>query len=198
MNKIPEKKPTLIDKRNIISILSCITDKEWNEIITRCKKGIKHRLWLTEYGAHSEKELGEPAMMYYIKTALEKIYNFNWYWDYENVPLIEHIITIANSLISNQLDHYKRKQEREEKEVIYNDELYYDVFDEVYDDKIDQLINCIERLTAGIVDLNFYWEAIKEGKKSKEIAELMEIPVKDIYNKNDKLIYQVRKNCLNN
>jgi hypothetical protein len=164
MSRIPEKKITLIDKKNIISILSCITEGEFEEIFTRCEKAIEHRLWYTEYGAHSEKELGEPAKQYYIKKALEKIYTYEWYWDYENVPLVKHIITIANSLISNQLDKYKRKQNREETKVSYNDELYYDVFDEVYDDKIDLLIDCIEHLVANVEDLNFYWEAIKEGK----------------------------------
>lgn len=198
MSKIPETKATQNDQKKIITTLSCITDKGWDEIITRCRKGIGHRLWLTEYGAHSEAELGEPAEMFYIKKAIEKVYNFQWYWDYEQIPITDHLITIANSLISNQLDHYQRKQNREEKQFTYNDELYYDVFEEVYDDKIDQLINCIEKLTAELEDLGFYWEAIKEGKKSREIAELMELPVKDIYNKNDKLIYQARKNCLKN
>ncbi|MFW5803632.1 MAG: RNA polymerase sigma factor [bacterium] len=198
MKKIPEKKATQNEQKKILSILSCVTDKEWDEIITRCKKGIEHRLWLTEYGAHSEAELGEPADIFYIRKAIEKVYSFEWSWDYEQISIAEHLITIANTLISNQLDHYRRKQKREEKVIVFNDELYYDAFEDVYDERIDQLIECIERLTAGMDDLGFYWEAIKEGKKSREIAELMELPVKAIYKKNDKLIYQARKNCLKN
>lgn len=197
MRKIPEKKFTSIEKKLILDTLTCITDEEWNSIITRCKNAIKYRIRYTEYGAHSGAELGMPALDYYINEAITKIFHFDWYWDFKNVKIEEHIVTIANSLISRQVDSYKRKQGKEVK-LPYNDEVAYDLFEDVYDERVDQLIECIERLTEEFDDLSFYWEAIKEGKKPREIAELMEIDVVKVYKKNDKLIYQARTKCLAN
>lgn len=197
MREIPEKKFTSIEKKIISDILDCITDEEWEAILTRCKNAIKHRIRYTEYGAHSEAELGMPALDYYINEAITKIFQFDWYWDFKNVKIEEHIITIANSLITRQVDSYKRKQGKEVR-LTYNDEVAYDLFEDVYDEEVDQLIECIEKITAGDYDLNFYWEAIKEGRKPREIAELMEVDVRKVYKKNDKLIYQARTKCLQN
>ncbi|HZL11909.1 MAG TPA: hypothetical protein VFC65_18150 [Prolixibacteraceae bacterium] len=197
MAEIPEKKFTFLEKKLIIDMLGCITDKEWIDVINRCKNAIKHRIRYADYGAHSEAELCMPALDYYINEAITKIYLFDWYWDIENIRLEKHMITIANSLISRQVDSYKRKKDKK-KAIIYNDELDYDLFEDIYDERVDQLIECIERITADDFDLNFYWEAIKESKKPKEIAELMDIDVRKVYKKNDKLIYQARTKCLSN
>ena len=197
MLEIPEKKTTYFEKKVILDLLGRISQKEWNEIIDRCKNAIKYRIKYSSYGAHSEAELGFPALDYYIDEAVKKIYQFDWYWDFKNVKLEKHIITIANSLISRQVDSYERKQGKEKK-IEYNDELEYNLFEDVYDERIDLLIQCIEKITADDCDLNFYWEAIKESKKPKEIAQLMEIDVKKVYKQNDRLIYQARTKCLSN
>lgn len=197
MTKIPEKKITLFEKKIIHDMLCSITDREWNEILTRCKNAIKHRIRYTHYGAHSELELGMSALDYYINEAITKIWQFDWSWDYKNVRLEEHIITISNSLISRQVDSYERRQGKVSR-LTYDDNLDYDLFEDVYDERIDQLIECIERITADDFELNFYWEAIKENKKPREIAELMDVDVKKVYKKNDKLIYQARTKCLAN
>lgn len=197
MNEIPEKKFTLLEEKLILELLGHISDLEWNEIFNRCKNAIKHRVRYTEYGAHSIAELGYPALDYYINEAISKIYYFEWSWDFKNVQIEKHIITIANSLISRQVDSYKRKKGKEQI-VAYNDELYYDLFDEVYDDEIDLLIQCIERITADDFELSFYWEAIKESKRPKEIALLMELEINKVYKQNDRLIYQAKTKCLKN
>src|SRR5665648_1184283 len=99
MAEIPEKKFTFLEKKLIIDMLGCITDKEWIDVINRCKNAIKHRIRYADYGAHSEAELCMPALDYYINKAITKIYLFDWYWDIENIRLEKHMITIALSLI---------------------------------------------------------------------------------------------------
>lgn len=197
MTKIPEKKLSFFEKKIIIDKLDRITEKEWSNIFDRCKNAIKYRIKYTGYGAHSEEELGYPAIDYYINEAIKKVFEFEWTWDVENVELEKHIITICQSLISRQVDSYIRK-EGKEKQIVYNDELEYDLFDEIYDKNIDSLLDCIERITAKIHELSIHWEAIKEGLKPREIAELMELPINKVYKQNERLIYQAKTKCIPN
>ena len=197
MNKIPHEKVDFFEKKIILTKLEHITEKDWNEIIDRCKNAIKYRVRYCKRGAHSEKELGCPALDYYITESISKIYQFKWIWDHERVTIEEQIITIAQSLISRQVDSYKRKLGNENT-ITYNDELAYDLFDEVYDSNIDLLLECIERITSKEHDLSIHWDAIKEGFKPREIATLMEIPVNKVYKQNERLIRQAKTNCLSN
>jgi hypothetical protein len=197
MTKIPEEKINFLEKNLILEKLNRITEKEWCEIVNRCKNAIKYRIKYTSYGAHSVSELGLPALDYYINEAISLIYQFRWGWNYERISIEEHIIKIANSLISRRVDSYKRKRE-DIKSISYNDEIDYDLFEEVCDNNIDLLIDCIERITASEQDLSLHWEAIKEGLKPREIASLMEIPVNKVYKQNDRLIYQAKTKCISN
>ncbi|NOQ71164.1 MAG: hypothetical protein GQ574_04120 [Crocinitomix sp.] len=187
-------------KREIQRRLELLTDKEWKDICDRCKKAINTRLYnKTEWGAHSIKELGAPAVDHYLNTSIEKIYSFQRDWKFEDRTITEELIRISNSLISHQLEAYKSRINGKYIEVDLNDDLRYKIFDDIEDDKhIDELINCIENLVKEDGDLEFYWEAIKDRMKSREIAVLMEKPINRIYKLNDKLIYQAKTKCLAN
>jgi len=197
MIKIPEEKISFLEKKLILEKLNQITTEQWNDIVRRCKNAIKYRIRYSTYGAHSEAQLGCKALDYYIRESISKIYQFKWKWDFNKIAIEEHIIIIANSLISRQVDSYERKQGKEKK-ISYNDELDYYLFEEVYDKNIDLLIECIERITRKEHDLSIHWEAIKEGFKPREIATLMEIPVNKVYKQNERLIYQAKTKCISN
>jgi hypothetical protein len=183
-------------KRQIQQQLDAISEREWDEICTRCRRFLNKKLHYTTYGAHSEKELGIPAVDYYLHEAIGKIITFQWEWKYEKFTIVEQIIRIANSVISKKLEKYRAKIKTGNTEVELDDALALDLFDEVYDNKWDELIHCIERIIESDLDLKMYWESIKEGLKSNEIAELFEKPVKYIYRQNEKLIYHAKTKCL--
>lgn len=187
-------------KREISRQLDAISESEWNAVFNRCKRFTKQKLYnKTQYGAHSETELGLPAIDYYVDNAIEKLINYDWEWQFEKYTLELQIIRIINSLISTQVESFKRKKQGEDSESIveYRDDIGFDLFDEVYDEEIDDLLNCIEKLASLDLELGIHWEGIKEGKKPREIAEIIDLPVKSIYKLNEKLVYQARTNCLN-
>jgi hypothetical protein len=184
-------------KKQIKEQLDSITEDEWNEICTRCKHFLKKKLHYTNYGAHSEKELGIPAVDYYLNEAIGKIFSFEREWKYEKYPIVDQIIRIANSLISKNVEKYRRKIEKGQIEIRLDDSLEINLFEEVYDDRWDELILCIERIVDGDLDLKMHWESIKEGLKSNEIAELFDKQVNYIYRLNEKLIYHAKTKCLN-
>jgi hypothetical protein len=183
-------------KRLILARLNAISDQEWDEICTRCKSLLSKKLHYTSFGAHSEKELGMPAVDYYLHEAIGKIFSFEWEWKFEKYSIVDQILRIANSLISKNVDKYRLKDEKGHIETRLDDSFEINLFDEVYDDKWDDLVLCIERIIEGDLDLKMLWESIKEGLKSNEIAELFDKPVKYIYRQNEKLIYHAKTKCL--
>lgn len=185
-------------KRQIQLELDKISDKEWEEVCTRCKFFLKKKLFnKTSFGAHSEKELGVPAIDYYFEEAVSKIFAFEWEWQFEKYTIVKQIMRIAGSLISKNVDKYRRKAENGLVETEYTDEMAYDLFDEVYDASVDELLDCIERIVKEGDDfLQMHWESIKEGLKSSQIAEIIEKPVNYVYRQNEKLIYHAKTKCL--
>ena len=184
-------------KNTIASKLESISDEQWTIISKRCKKALGSKLLgKTEFGAHSEKTLGTPAVDYYFKESITKIFGFEWEWKFEKYSIEEQVLRISGSLISRQVESYKgNKNSISETELDEN--LNYDVFDEVYDDNIDNILNCIEMITESDIDLSMYWLSIKEGLKPKEISQTLEKPIKQVYKLNEKLIYQAKTKCLN-
>lgn len=184
-------------KRKIQVQLDKISEQEWEEVCIRCKSILKKKLFnKTSFGAHSEKELGTPAIDYYLHESISKIFSFEWEWKYEKYDITEQLIRVAGSLISKKVDKYRNKVEKGLTETEYFENMTFDIFDEVYDDEIDQLIACIERIVKGDDLLEIHWESIKEGLKSSEISEIMEKPVKEVYRQNEKLIYHAKTKCL--
>ena len=185
-------------KKQIQLELDKISNQEWEEICTRCKFFLKNKLFnKTSYGAHSEKELGLPAIDYYFNESVAKIFSFDWEWKFEKFEIVDQIIRISGSLISKNVDSYKRRSKEGFVEIEFNDNIAFDVFDEVDDDhELDKLLECIERILAGDDLLQIHWESIKEGLKSSEIAEIIEKPVKYVYRQNEKLIYHAKTKCL--
>lgn len=185
-------------KRQIQLELEKISEKDWDEICTRCKLFLKKKLYnKTSFGAHSEKELGTPAIDHYLQEAISKIFKFEWEWKFEERGMVEQLNRISGSLISKSVEKYKKKVESGNIEAEYIDEMAYDLFDDVYDERVDNLLDCIEQIVKeGDEFLQLHWESIKEGLKSNQIAEIIEKPVKYVYRLNEKLIYHAKTKCL--
>lgn len=187
-----------LKKKKIQYELDKISEQEWSEICTRCKSILKKKLYnKTAYGAHSETTLGVPAIDYYLNESIAKLYSFEWEWKFKEFDMVDQIIRVAFSMISNNVDKYRRRNENGYVEAEFHENFIYDIFDEVYDEGLDLFLACIDRIVKEDDLLEIYWESIKEGLKSSEIAEIIEKPVKYVYRQNDKLIYHAKTKCLN-
>ena len=68
---------------------------------------------------------------------------------FEKYDITEQLIRVAGSLISKKVDKYRKKVEKGLTETEYFENMTFDIFDEVYDHEIDQLLACIERIVKG-------------------------------------------------
>ena len=88
--------------------LERVADKEWREALDELTVYLGWRLYgKTEKGAHSEKELGMPALTYYQEEAVVKLIEGEWKWQ-ERFSLGKQLERIAASLITKQCEKYLR------------------------------------------------------------------------------------------
>lgn len=68
----------------------------------------------TQYGAHSECELGGDALLHYMDLIVGSLYSGEYEWDPEKT-LIEQLIFIAKPVIANATEDYKNRKKQEKK-----------------------------------------------------------------------------------
>jgi len=102
--------------QQIFEKLSSIPDHEWIEIIDKLTVHVNFKLkGRTIFGAHSEKKLGMKAIDFYIEDAIQKLYEHKWDWQFEKFTLLEQLIRIIDSTISENVRKYKVLQKEKEK-----------------------------------------------------------------------------------
>lgn len=174
-----------------------ITDKEWKIALFKCKEHIKWRLkQKTLSGAHSASKLGADALDHYLGIAYEKIIYGQWEWKAE-FSLTAQMIRIANSYISKEVEK-ATSQKGESLRIIYTDqeEQFYSVPDppktSLENISDEARLKNIEAAVAGDEQLGFLIEALKEGKKRAEIADLLDIGLRQFDKLKEKLIRRVK------
>lgn len=86
--------------------LERVKDREWREALDELTVYLGWRLYgRTETGAHSEKELGMPALTYYQEEAVVKLIEGEWKWQ-ERFSLGKQLERIAASLITKQCEKH--------------------------------------------------------------------------------------------
>ena len=129
----------------------------------------------TEKGAHSEKELGMPALTYYQEEAVVKLIEGEWKW-LERFSLGKQLERIAASLITKQCEKYLRAHPemtedgrcleddmvllRKPEVIVFTDDIerYGDVADE--EDACDETRDKVFELVADDEELTQYVEGI--------------------------------------
>ena len=186
-----------------------ISDGEWKIVIKKCKEHIRLKLkQKCATGAHSEKNLGMKAFDYYFGQAIEKIYAGVWDWKFEKFSIIEQLIRIINSLISEVVRKYKLYHDKGEEdfpkeifEINYVDieSSFYglnnpdeveslEVKEDYYDKMLEDVINAID----GDSELENYLLCVMDGMNTSEIAKKMKWPIKKVYKTTEKLQRRVR------
>ena len=176
-------------------------DQQWTAALVKCREHIRLRLKKrTTFGAHTAGRLGEDPVNYYVSYAYDAILSGDWEWKDEHT-LSEQMIRIADSTISTEVEKMGTKKAATEKVKIVStdtDELCYEQdpiegeMDTVREIVINKQIAVIEEAIAGDEDLEFFWECVKEGKKPREIATLMEKTAKQLSKLREKFIKKIK------
>ena len=88
--------------------LEGVSDKQWREALDEVTAYLRWRLaGKTQRGAHSERELGMPALDYYQEEAVVKLIEGDWKWQ-ERFTLGKQLEKIAADLVTKQTKKYKR------------------------------------------------------------------------------------------
>jgi ribosome-associated translation inhibitor RaiA len=174
--------------------LGQVTEQDWKVALKKCKRHIKLRLRAkTLSGAHSAPVLGGDPVDHYLGMAYEKLLAGTWEWK-DEYSLAEQMIRIIDSQISKQVEKAKTRQ-AQERQVVFRDmeTCFYDVVDlpltpheEIM---MDAQLKAIEKAVDGDEQLLFIVEALKEGKKRAEIAELLDITPRQL----DKLKEKIKR-----
>jgi len=177
--------------------LAQLVDADWIVALAKCKEHINWRLkQKTLSGAHAASNLGSDPVEHYLGLSYEKILTGEWEWKTEYC-LAEQMIRIANSCISKEVEKAKSVKGESFKILYRNiEEEFYDLADppqtladiNLYEAKLHN----IETAISGDEQLEFLVEAIKEGKKRTEIADLMDIKPRQFDKLREKLIRRVR------
>jgi len=175
-----------------------VVDNDWKVALAKCKEHIKWKLkQKTMFGAHTATSLGTDPIDHYLELASSKLLEGDWEWKNE-YSLSEQMIRIVNSYTTKEVDRSKTKK-AESFKIIYND-LESDFYQMEEDAKPDidgmeqyeKNVEIIDKVVKGDIHLELFWDAVKEGKKRFEIAQLLELHPKQVDKLKEKLIRQVK------
>lgn len=173
-----------------------LKDNDWRVALKKCKEHIKFRLFQkTLFGAHTSTNLGKDPFDYYLDIACDKILVGDWEWQ-DKFDLSEQLIRIINSHISTEVEKYKTQKEGFVKYIDIEDEFYkvpYEETDDLDENDYELRLDIIQQAVDGDIELELLWEAIKEGKKRIEIADLLEVDTRRIDKLREKLVIRVKQ-----
>lgn len=173
---------------------------QWAAALDKCREHIVFRLKRrTTFGAHTDGRLGEDPFTYYVSYAYEAILSGRWEWK-DKYTLSEQMILIADSTISTEVEKVQSKKGKE-KIVIYEDleTMFYKQdgqsldLDFVKEILVNRQISVIEEAIKGNDNLVYFWDCVKEGMKSAEIAAYLEITSKQLDKLRTRFIDKIKK-----
>jgi hypothetical protein len=163
-------------KKLVLSRLTQVTDKDWNVTMEKAQRLIKLKTGgRTNYGCHSETNLGMHPFDYYFVRAVEALYYGKWDWKYEKYSLSQQVCRIIGSMISEKVRKYEVKLKTKIVVLPINDEILEledeDINLEEIEKKYQNQLKLVEEAIGGDDDLEYLWLCIKEEKTSDEIVE---------------------------
>ena len=178
---------------------SSVTDADWKVVLYKCKKHLRIKLkQKTLTGAHAASTVGSDPVEYYMGLAYSKLLEGVWEWK-QQFTLLEQMIRAIDSAIGKQVEKYTTKK-AEALRITYRDDItdeFYVVDDDPfepgeeqqYKDQADALYDAAK----GDTELELIYDAICEGMKRADIAELLGKTPKQFDKLKEKLINKVRK-----
>ncbi len=185
------------NRQEILKRLYAIPEKEWLDVVDKLTTFVHFKLkGKTIFGAHSEKFLGVKPIEYYVDGAISKLFGLEWEWQYEKYSLIEQLKRIVGSMISTNVESFKKQKGKElptEDEIINviieknntnngDDNETYELFKKV-----------LEECSKDDDDLQLYVMALDECNSFDEMSIELDWNKKKLYSLQQKLTRRVLK-----
>lgn len=180
--------------------LQALSEDQVAAAIEKCRVHIGLRInKRTSFGAHTAARLGMDPYDYYVSYAYDAILFGHWEWK-DKYTFSQQMIRIAESTISTEVEKVKTKKAKDHKVVLKDpgDFLFVadpeaDQPDMVTEILINKKISIIEETIKGDADMENYWECIKEGMKTDEIAEFLEKTSRQVYKLKEKFVEKIKQ-----
>lgn len=191
----------------VLQKLQEISDLEVEEAIKQLTLHVQARLRFkslrdrTKTGAHGEKNLGINAIVYYVEESIIALYDANrWDWKFEKFTLAQQLMRIANKLISDKVEDYKKKKDNSP---VFDERDTSDIFDledvtgeniEGYEDIYSKLIELAHEISKDDDNLHYFTMRYFEKAEFSTIAEEMNLTIQQIYVLRKKLVRRLVSN----
>ena len=191
--------------------LSGVSEKQWREALDEVTAYLRWRLaGKTKRGAHSEQELGMPALDYYQEEAVVKLIEGEWKWQ-ERFTLGKQLEKIAADLVTKQVQKWERahpnlmvdgrsKMEdvvplRKPELIEFTDDIeqYGDTIDDDGQKELDETYEKVFVLVADDKELTLYVEAIVHCNRLDELPRYLGVTIQKVYRLQEKLMRRINR-----
>ena len=191
--------------------LSGVSEKQWREALDEVTAYLRWRLaGKTQRGAHSEKELGMPALDYYQEEAVVKLIEGEWKWQ-ERFTLGKQLEKIAADLVTKQVQKWERahplqtedgrwKMEdvvplRKPELIEFTDDIeqYGDAIDDDGQKELDETYEKVFVMVADDKELTLYVEAIVHCNRLDELPGYLGVTIQKVYRLQEKLMRRINR-----
>jgi DNA-directed RNA polymerase specialized sigma24 family protein len=190
--------------------LEGVSDKEWREALDEVTAYLHWRLaGKTKRGAHSEQELGMPALDYYQEEAVVKLIEGEWKWQ-ERFSLGRQLVIIAGDLVTKQVKKWEREHpwlaedgrpkdeegipQRKPEVVEFTDDIdqFGDVLDGDNQEELDETYDVVYSLVEDDEELTIFVGAIEHCGNFKDLPEHTGWEMKHVYRLMEKLMRRIK------
>lgn len=189
----------------VLKKLHLLSDQEQEKAVRELTRFVRNKmrknskLDRTLTGAHSEQNLGEEAVTFYVSKSITALYKPDgWDWKFEDRTLAEQLIRIANKFISDEVEKYRRLKDKEEGDPSHKfipkdaNELF-DLLDTSENDKeiseiLDKIFEVAKECTVDDDNLHYFTLRYLEGTDFNSIASEMDLTLNQIYVLRRKLV----------
>lgn len=192
--------------------LEGVTDKEWREALDEVTAYLRWRLQgKTKRGAHSERELGMPALDYYQEEAVVKLIEGDWLWQ-ERLTLGKQLEKIAADLVTKQTQKWLRahplltedgklkndeetvaQRKQELIELTDDIEQFAGILDDDGQEELDETYNMVYGLVEDDEELTIFVSAIEHCGNFKDLPEHTGWEMKHVYRLMEKLMRRIKR-----
>lgn len=194
--------------------LETVSDKQWREALDELTAYLRWRLkGRTQRGAHSDRELGMPALDYYQEEAVVKLIEGDWKWQ-DRFSLGKQLERIAADLITKQVQKWEREHPNSSLELrdeslefavarrkpefieLRDPEMLPDTMDDDGQGELDETYDVVYGLVADDEELTLFVSAIEHCGNFKDLPEHTGWEMKKVYRLMEKLMRRIRRSKL--
>lgn len=190
--------------------LETVSDKQWRDALDELTAYLRWRLkGRTQRGAHSERELGMPALDYYQEEAVVKLIEGDWKWQ-DRFTLGKQLERIAADLITKQVQKWEREHpwltedgevksgeqvpQRKPEVIEFTDDMeqFSDILDDDGQEEMDETYDVVYALVEDDEELTIFVSAIEHCGNFKDLPEHTGWEMKKVYRLMEKLMRRIR------